>query len=442
MSHPRQTHAIKLTKRQIFWLLGIAALATAIAFAVNGPLSQFFASSTSAGEDVATQLRPLAVNVGSVEFVETITQARAYTGTIRARHRSDLGFELSGKIESVAVDEGDQVSQGQVLAKLDTETLDAQKSAILARLDQAKSVMAELDAGPREERVLAAKASVDAAQSNFSNAQLNLSRRKRLKEAAAISSEEYDQALFAERSARANLTATQEQLAELETGTRKEKIAAQLAAVRQLEASAKEIEVAISKSDLTAPFDGTVTRRYLDQGSIANASAPVIKLVEQQHLEAWIGVPVSIASDIEKGAKHEIRIGKNTFFGQVSAKIQELDPVTLTQTVVFELEPAASQKVVSGQVCETNIASSVDTAGCWIPTSALTKGVRGLWSVMVIVPDESEMGGYRAEKRDIEILKTDANRILASGTIGSGDRIVIDGVHRIGEGQWVVPTDE
>ena len=130
-------------------------------------------------------------------------------------------------------------------------------------------------------------------------AQLNSNRRKTLRESGAISIEEFDQAEFAKRTAIANFEAAQQQLAELLAGTRQEKIDAQQSVVKQLEAAVTEIDVMLAKSVLTAPFAGTVTRRYLDPGSIAQPSAPVIKLVEQDHLEAWIGLPVSIASAME-----------------------------------------------------------------------------------------------------------------------------------------------
>ena len=65
-----------------------------------------------AGAVQSAVARPLPVNVMTVEFVDSIKQSRTFTGTIRAQHRSDLGFELSGKISEVFVDEGDRISTG------------------------------------------------------------------------------------------------------------------------------------------------------------------------------------------------------------------------------------------------------------------------------------------------------------------------------------------
>ena len=440
MSDSARSWHTNLTKRHFGWTLLLIVVGSLASAYFSGAFSYFNSQSIAADQRTTAEVKALPVNVSEVIFVDSIQQSRTYTGTVRARNRSDLGFELSGRIKTMNVDEGDSVIAGEVLAELDTETLKAQKGATTARLEQSKSLMDELNAGPRPEKIMAAKANAAANQSQYDNAVLNLRRRKRLRDGGAISREEFDQASFAEKTARAQLNGANEQLAELLAGTRQEKLDAQQSNVRQLEAASKEIEVALEKSKLVAPFTGTVTRRYLDPGSIAQASVPVIKLVEQSHLEAWIGLPVSIVADLEIGTQHEVIVGGVAYLATASAKIQELDAATRTQTVLFKIDPAASAKIVSGQLCEIQVTSSVDSSGFWVPTSALSKGIRGLWSVMVIRPEVTSPH-FRAQKQDIEILKTDSNRVLATGTIEDGDRIVVDGVHRIADGQLVSPVE-
>lgn len=440
-------NGVKLTMRQILAGVGVCVLVLsglAITYANGGMdawMEPFFSPDQADQVDLAQSLSPLPVNVATITFVDSIEQVRNYTGTIRARQRSDLGFELAGQIKAVHVDEGDTVEKGQLLAELDLKTINAQKGVIVARIAQAKSVMAELEAGPRRETIRAAQAVVDEAKSSHDHATATLQRRSNLREARALSTAEFEQAAYAVQAALAVLNVAKEKLAELKAGTRQEKIAAQRSVIQQLESSRQEIDVAISKSHLIAPFSGTVTRRYLDPGSIAPASAPIIKLVQQNRLEAWIGLPVSVATEVELQKEYTIQIDRNRFSATASAKIQELDPATRTQTVLFELDPMASEKVVSGQLCEIQFVTSVNTSGCWIPTSALTRSVRGLWSVMVITPDESG-NGFRTEKRDIEVIKTESNRVLARGTVEEGDLIVADGIHRVSEDQWVVPSKQ
>jgi multidrug efflux pump subunit AcrA (membrane-fusion protein) len=410
------------------------------------------------------------VNVLSIEYTDSITQSRRFTGTIRAKNRSELGFERPGKITQVFVDEGDTISAGSPIAKLDVETLLAQKNAAIARRDQARSMLAELESGPRQETIAAARAVQAAARSRAEMAQANLDRRKMLFEKQAISQEEFDVARYGVTTASANLRAADEQLSELESGTRQEQLDAQISMLRQLDASIAEIEVAISKSTLLAPFNGTVTERFLDPGSVAQVSAPVVRLVDEQNLEAWIGLPVAMVSQLAIGSQQEIWVGQKPYPATVVAKIRELDTVTRTQTVLFRIEPYNTSIIVSGQLCEINLSSQSPTSGFWIPNTALAKGVRGLWSVLALTPEttvtdsrvvasmpvvDSAEGQSplddavhkpapricRVEKRDVEVLVTESNRVLVRGTLSAGDRVVVDGVHRITSGQLVEARD-
>jgi len=95
--------------------------------------------------------------------------------------------------------------------------------------------------------------------------------------------------------------------------------------------------------------------------------------------------------------------------------------------------------VVPGQLCEWQLNRPVNRSGYWLPASALTRGVRGLWSVMAVVDDNSQS---RAEKRDIEIVLTEADRVLARGMLSDGDRVVVDGLHRIAAGQQIVEANQ
>lgn len=426
-----------MTKRQIYVAVSIAAAIAGIFIIQHfGFLSALREVKASEGPVVR---EPMPVNVKPIEQVGSVQEARKYTGTIRAKQRSDLGFELSGTIVNILVEEGDSVSEGDELAKLDTATLVARKNAIQANLAQAKSILNELEAGPRKESIDAARANAAAAESQLNVAKLNLERRERLIRENAISKEEYDQALFGYRTAKSTFDSANEVLNELIAGTRKEKINAQMSTVAQLEASVQEIDVSLAKSSLVAPFSGVVTKRYFDPGAVAQASQPIIKLVQQDKLEAWIGLPVESASVLRVNDQAKIWVGDQSYVARVAAKIKELDRATRTQTLVFELEPDAANSVVSGQLCEIEIVKELPISGFWVPTKSLAKGVRGLWSVMVVTEEEGE---YRARKRDIEIINTQDSRVLTRGTVQSGDMVVIDGLHRIADGQLVEPQKD
>ena len=383
-------------------------------------------------------IRVMPVNTGRVHFIDGAMLSRTFTGTVISRNRSDLGFEQPGKIIEVFVDDGDTVTQGQPLAQLDIETLAARRSAVNAQIEQAITVLAELQSGPRQQTIRASQANRDAAKSQLEMAKANFKRRMELRDQGGISSEEFDQAQFGFQTAQANYQAAEEQLAELEAGTRYEKIDAQKSLIKQLEAALEEVDVAISKSTLHAPFDGMITQRYLDPGNIVASSTPVVRLVDQANLEATIGLPYSIASTLSIGSQHTIEVEGRDILATLTAKIRELDPQTRTQSVILQIVPEDAPRVLSGQLCELQISSQSDASGFWIPTTALSKGIRGLWSVLALVPDRD---GFRVEKRDVQIMHTESNRVLVRGTLEDGDQIVMEGVHRVAAGQLVKPAN-
>ena len=301
--------------------------------------------------------------------------------------------------------------------------------------DKPNQSLKKLVAGPRRERIKTAEAEVASAASQYENARLRLERRKSLRQSKAILVEEFQQAEYDAKTRKAQLEAAKKRLEELKNGTRSEKINAQEATVSSLRASLEEINVSIDKSTLRAPYSATVSERFLDPGSIATPSLPVIKLVQDDQLEAWIGLPVEIASQVENGEAYKLEINGQEIEANASAKIAEVDQATRTQMVIFDVHPRYAGQVVSGQLCKVSIVSTYPVTGYWVPTSALNKGIRGLWSVMTVVPDAS--GTLRTRKRDIVIARTDAQRVFVEEPIQEGTRIVANGVHKITQGQAV-----
>ena len=191
-----------LTKRHIFIVLTLAVISAAVWF-----LQPHIAALATAGEEDTSSLtvKPLPVNVAKIENISTYHETRRFAGTIRARKTAELAFEISGRLDSIAVEEGDTVTAGQVLAAIDRHSLNAQKNAAVARQGQAESVLAELQAGPRTQSIDSAKARVAAAESEFNRATMNLKRRRGLRATGAIPVEEYDQAVFTRKTSKANL---------------------------------------------------------------------------------------------------------------------------------------------------------------------------------------------------------------------------------------------
>ena len=410
----------------------LVAIAVLIFLGVSiGWLQSGFGNKLEAMSDDADEVRRLPVRVATAEFVTSISQKRKYTGTIRAKQQAALGFEVTGRIASVHCDEGDVVQQGQSLAILDTKALQARRSAINASLSQAGAVLAELKAGPRSQTIESMQAQLTEAQSTFKLAELTLQRRTRLKHSRSISESEFDNAVYSHQAAQARVESFSQQLKELQAGTRIERVNAQAAAVQQLESSLNEIDIQIEKSNLKAPFAGKIVSRMIDPGGIASASVAILKIVDFENLEAVIGLPFETSQSISD-SQHEILVGDRTYEASLLAKIQELDPATRTQNAIFQLSSSAGETVIPGQLCQIEIETHIECIGHWVPASALNNGIRGLWSLRVVNPETS-----RAERCDVEVVYTDGDRALVRGTVKDDALVIVDGTHRIVEGQKV-----
>ncbi len=210
-----------------------------------------------------------------------------------------------------------------------------------------------------------------AARVSLLEAQLN--RRQRLLQDSAVSKEFFEQAAFGLDSERARLDAAQRNLDELNAGTRKEQLAAQRAAVKQLEASLRDVQIEIEDSQLVAPFHGFITKRYVDEGTIVSPAQPLIHIVEQEPLEAWIGLSPSAAQRLSVGGRHEVEVRGKRYPANVRSVTAELDLTTRTRTVVLTLNDVTATDIVPGEVARIVVDEETDSAGFSAPTTALAR---------------------------------------------------------------------
>lgn len=376
--------------------------------------------------------RILPVRTTQVEAVKSYSVTRAYTGEVAAARTSELGFERAGKLVWLNVDVGERVATGTPLAKLDIQNLSAQRQQILAQKAQAVAVLQELQNGPRTEVIAAARATVGDLKYQLELERIKRDRRERLYKQGAISKEQLDEVTFNQNALSDRLAGSQSRLNELETGTRKEQIAAQQAVVRQLEASIADIEITIAKSTITAPFSGTIGERRLDEGTVVNAGQSVVRLVEGASPEVEIGVPAEVAFRLKPGSEQRVEIAQKTYRATVVSLKPEVNPTTRTRTVILSLDSLALQSVAPKQIARLAVKQTVMTDGYWLPITALVRGERGLWSCYAIKESASlQDKSYRVERQDVEVLHTEGNRVLVRGTLQPKEKIAIDGTHRL-----------
>ena len=391
----------------------------------------------------------------TVEMQGASSLPRRYTGVLRATRSSGIGFKTTGRVMRVLVEEGDMINEGELIAELDANLIQAEIKVATAQRAAAQALLDELIAGPRKQTIAAAQADVDSSEARVEQAKITFDRLERLVNSDSVARQEFDDARKNLDALRRLRDAKLEALNELEEGTRVERIEAQRAQVQVLEAQLDSLQVRLDETKLLAPFDALVSSRFIDEGSVVSPSEPVLRLVEDLPPEAWIGLPAEVAIDLKLQDLYEISVGDREFRGRIKAILPELDSKTRTQSVIFEisqsLDPNAPrtidlQEFAIGQLAQLKLSQEVSQDGFWLPIKALSRGTNGLWSALKLVESgDAKAPMYTVKRTDVEVIQVDSDRVLVRGLIAAGDRIVATGVHKLTSGQRVrvsPPKDE
>jgi multidrug efflux pump subunit AcrA (membrane-fusion protein) len=414
------------------------AITTVILLGLGFVLGQKFSTqqTTEAKVLASKQTNILPVKTIAIEAVQSYSTSQAYTGEVTALRTSEVGFERGGKLTQVLVEEGDRLKINTPLAQLDTANLEAQRQGLVAQKAQAAAVLAELSNGARTEKITAAQARVRDIEQQLKLEQLKSSRREYLYGEGAIAREDLDEIAFNQKALAQRLVDAQSNLAELNNGTRVEQINAQQAAVDRLSAEIADLDITIAKSTLKSPFDGIVSARNLDEGTVIQAGQSILRLVENAQPKVKVGLPILVANKMQSGSEQQVTIGDKEYSAIVSSILPEVNPATRTRTVVLKLSPTAATQVSPKQIARLNVTQTNKTDGYWLPITALVKGDRGLWSCYAVVATDSN-NSQRVERRLLEVLETNGEKVLVRGTLKAGDAIVTDGTQRLVSNQLV-----
>jgi HlyD family secretion protein len=257
-------------------------------------------------------------------------------GTVEVR-QVDLAFSVEGRLDEVLVEEGDRVTEGQKIARLETGYLEDTLSIATARVAAQEQVVAKLRDGPRAQEIAEAEANVASANADLVNATQTFDRQQDLVEKEVSAQSSLDDARAEKDMATARLRVAKEQLALLNAGTRPEEIAeaeARLDAERALKSLAMR---RLDDAELTAPSDGVIMTRVREVGSVIAPGTTVLTMAKTHPI--WVrayvpepqlgsvvpGATVTIYTDSRKDEPYQGRVG-------YVAPVAEFTPKTV-QTV-------------------------------------------------------------------------------------------------------------
>jgi HlyD family secretion protein len=202
----------------------------------------------------------------------------------------DVGFKIPGRIVQLAVQEGDRVEKGKVIARLDDEDLRQRLDLARATLKSSQARLEKLLAGSRPEEVKEAEARLEQAKFDFENKRTQYERMKALFDRGVIPRETLDNSETGFKVAKASLEAATEAYKLVKEGPRKEDIEDGRAQVEQARASLRLAETQLSYTVLQSPISGIALVKSGEMGEVVNPGTSVIILadIENVWLKAYI----------------------------------------------------------------------------------------------------------------------------------------------------------
>jgi len=301
-----------------------------------------------------------------------------FSGEVRPRFESRLGFRVAGKITAREVDVGTVVKQGQTLMQLDPQDLKLAASG--------------------------AQASLRAAETSRDLADADYKRYQELRSKNFVSQSVLDGKRAALRAAQAEADAAR-------------------AAFRGQSNQA-------GYASLVSDVDGVVTGIDAEVGQVVTAGTPVVRVARTDELDVVIGIPEDRVGDLRKASSVTVRMWARPE-AAIAGRVREVSPVadaaTRTYTAKIAIPPSAGVRL--GMTASVQVASKSGGTGLRAPLTALhhEKGVTGVWLV--------ENGAVR--RVPVKIVGQAGNDVLLGEGVTAGQTVVTAGVNLLRPGQKV-----
>lgn len=252
----------------------------------------------------------------------------------------ELAFNGSERVAEVLATEGDRVSRGQVLARLDTSRLGPEAAQAAAQVAAQEQALDRLRNGSRPEEIDQAKANLAAAQADAADAAAKAARAQALFKSSggkALSRQDLDDAKSASDAAAARVAAGQQTLRLAVIGPRKEDIAQAQAQLKAARAQSALLQSELADAVLKAPSNATVRSRLMEPGEMASPQKPAFSLAITDPKWARAYVSETDLGKVHPGMKATITADAfphRTFDGWVGfiSPVAEFTPKTVQTT--------------------------------------------------------------------------------------------------------------
>ena len=341
------------------------------------------------------------------------------SGTVQPIQTVNLSPKAAGIVSKLLVEQGDRVTQGQVVAQMQNTDIEAQLMQSRARVDQAKVKLAQLKAGNRPQEIAQAAARVNQSQASVAEAQakLNLAEAKQrrnesLVNQGAISSDRFDEISNDVKSARASYAQTQASLVEAQrsldlsqSGSRTEEIQLAEAQLREAIGNLKAVEVQQEDTLIRAPFNGTITQKFANEGAFVTPTTSASEATSATSTAiVALAEGLEITAEVPEVDIHQLRVGQPVEIRadaypdqKFSGRVRLIAPEAVVKQNVTSFQVRISllsgqAKLLSGMNVDVSFLGDQLNGAIVVPTVAIVtqEGDTG-----VLVPDAQNQPQFR-----------------------------------------------
>jgi RND family efflux transporter MFP subunit len=372
------------------------------------------------------------------------TESITLPGNIAAIQYATIYARVDGYLKTRYVDIGDQVKAGQLLAEIDTPTVDQNVAQAKAGLDEAKAKLKNELANLKQaqEKKLTADSEVEKAKADLDYARITASRWENLCERGAVSQQSRDEKVRLLESNTANYAAqkTNEKAAEAQVLAAQSSVEVAQAAIEAKSADYKKELAQQSFQKVTAPFDGIITLRKVDPGALitqgsSTTNLELFQLAKIEVLRIYVAVPQRIARFLRPGMDAMVlpsEFPDRNFIGKVTNVSGALDSNTRTrQTEIRVHNP--DHALLPGMYAEIKLTTLREAP--WIRVPGTTLVVRPDGQFVVIVKNDA------AHYQKITIGRDYGDEVEVRSGLQGNEQVVISPSDDLLEGQKVKTTE-
>jgi HlyD family secretion protein len=362
---------------------------------------------------------PLAVDVTKAQR-QNIATYLSLDGQITPLQQSTLTTPQSGNVTAVYSNEGQRVTAGQLLAKLDDSTLRAQLAQQIALESQATAQLgtqtlqgnitpsqASSTVATAAQALATAKNNLSTAQEAFINAKLVYDSNETLYKQGYVSktAEEAARAAYvqAQQTVNSSRAAEQQALVALENakaqGTnavpiQDQAIAAARATLKSAQAQVKLLTTQIAQTSLIAPFDGVITQRLLDPGAFSGPNQPILQISQIAHVYVNVNVPDNDLAFVRKATP--VTFTSSSVPGRTfSGAVYDVNATPTSGTLSYRarvIMPNPDNALRGGMLVSVSVRKAFSPNATVVPISAIVQGPNGAAVYTVVAPPAPASG--------------------------------------------------